>query len=130
MTTFTLDGTAVRDIPSLYAELDRVLMPDEEWTLGASLDALDDLLYGGFGELATATEPVQVVWTDAAASRRALGRAATIAYYREKVARPDVFDARRFTPLLAEAEAGRGPIYFDLVLDVFAAHPEIDLRLA
>lgn len=130
MTTFTLDGTAVRDIPSLYAELDRVLMPDEEWTLGASLDALDDLLYGGFGRLATAEPPVRIVWTDAAASRGALGRAATIAYYREKVARPDVFDAKRFTRLLAEAEAGRGPTYFDLVLDVFATHPEIDLRLA
>ena len=39
-----IDGSRVHGIPSLYAELNRVFMPDEPWTLGESLDALDDLL--------------------------------------------------------------------------------------
>lgn len=43
--TIEIDGTTIHGIPSLYAELNRVFMPDEEWTLGESLDALDDLLY-------------------------------------------------------------------------------------
>lgn len=46
-------------------------MADEDWQLGPSLDALDDLLYGGHGALAghaTAT----VLWKDIACSRAAL----------------------------------------------------------
>jgi RNAse (barnase) inhibitor barstar len=130
MTTFTIDGAAIRDIPSLYEELNRVFMADEDWRLGESLDALDDLLYGGFGALAATKGGVRIVWTDAAASRTALGRQATIGYYRQKLRRPDVFDAKRFARLLAEAEAGNGATYFDLVQDVFAGHPEIAVTLA
>jgi RNAse (barnase) inhibitor barstar len=129
MTTFTIDGGVVRGIPSLYDELNRVFMAGEDWRLGPSLDALDDLLYGGYGALATAAAPVRVVWTDAAASRRALGVEATADYYRGKIAHPEVFDAARFTRLLAELEAGTGPTYFDMVVDVFAGHPEIALLL-
>jgi RNAse (barnase) inhibitor barstar len=128
MTTFTIDGAAISGIPSLYDELNRVFMEGEDWRLGQSLDALNDLLYGGFGALLGADDVV-VRWADSAASRAALGREATIAYYREKLARPEVFDHRRFEGLLAEAEAGRGATYFDIVLEVFADHPEIALEL-
>lgn len=41
-TTFVIEGAAVRDIPSLYDELNRVLMEGEVWQLGESLDALDE----------------------------------------------------------------------------------------
>jgi RNAse (barnase) inhibitor barstar len=128
MTTFTIDGGAIRDIPSLYDELNRVFMEGEDWRLGESLDALNDLLYGGFGALLDADDVV-VRWTDSAASRAALGHDTTIAYYRGKLAHPETVDADRFGRLLAEAEAGRGQTYFDIVLEVFADHPEIALEL-
>ena len=130
MTTFIIEGGAVRGIPSLYDELNRIFMAGEDWRLGDSLDALDDLLYGGFGALAESSDGVEVIWRDAAASRRALGRAETIEYYRGKLARPEVFDQDRFRRRLADLEAGTGPTYFDLVLDVFAGHPEVTLSLA
>ena len=129
MTTFIVEGTAVRGIPSFYDEINRVFMGGEDWRLADSLDALDALLYGGFGALATATDPVGVVWRDSEASRRALGRSETVAYYRRKLEQPDVFDQERFRRRLAEAESGTGPTYFDIVLDVFAGHPEVDLVL-
>lgn len=86
--TIEIDGAAVHGIPSLYAELNRVFMPDEEWTLGESLDALDDLLYGGFGVL-DGPEPVRVVWRRADVAREALGIEATREYYRAKLVRPE-----------------------------------------
>lgn len=128
MTTFTIEGAAIRDIASLYTELDRVFMGDEDWRLGPSLDALDDLLYGGFGALVGADD-VHVIWRDHDASRRALGRDATMAYYREKLTRPAVFDHSHFTRKLDEVEAGAGQTYFEIVLEIFAAHPDIALEL-
>ncbi|RYE19280.1 MAG: hypothetical protein EOP45_12880 [Sphingobacteriaceae bacterium] len=46
-----IEGDRIFDIPSFYAEINRVLMLDEDWQIGHSLDALNDLLYGGFGEI-------------------------------------------------------------------------------
>lgn len=42
-----IEGASINDIASLYVEINRVFMADEDWQLGASLDALDDLLHGG-----------------------------------------------------------------------------------
>jgi RNAse (barnase) inhibitor barstar len=126
---FTIDGSAVHGIRSFYDELNRLFMQDEDWRLGESLDALNDLLYGGIGALQDA-ERVRIVWADHDASRRALGRETTIEYYREKLRHPETFNADLFRGRLADAEAGVGPTYFDLVLEVFADHPDIELVLA
>ena len=45
-----LRGTVITDIASLYDELNPGFMQSEDWQLGQSLDALDDLLYGGIGD--------------------------------------------------------------------------------
>lgn len=126
--TFHLDGARVDSIATFYAELDRVLMTGEDWTLGQSLDALDDLLHGGFGAVQGAGR-VTVVWHGFARSRDALGFAATRTYYLAKLADPQVFDAERFRRRLADLEAGRGKTYAELVLEVFAGHPEVELVL-
>ena len=123
-----IEGSRVRDIPTLYAELDRVFMPDEDWRLGQSLDALDDLLYGGFGVLDGAA-PAVVVWADHARSREALGAEATRAYYAAKLARPEVYSVAVAQAALDALEAGTGATYFELVLQVFHDHPNLRLAL-
>lgn len=129
MTTFTIEGSAVHDIASFYAELNRLFMAEEDWQLGASLDALDDLLHGGVGALAGA-DAVRIVWRDHTFSRAALGLEATAEYYREKLRHPETFNAEHFRQRLAELDAGTGPTYFAIVLDVFADHRDIELILA
>lgn len=126
--TLEIDGSVVRGIPSLYAELNRVFMPDEEWTLGESLDALDDLLYGGFGVLHGA-EPVRVVWRHADVARRALGVAATKEYYRAKLGRPEVYSQDAARRALEALDVGEGETYFELVLRVFGEHRNIEVVL-
>lgn len=71
-----IEGASINDIASLYVEINRVFMADEDWQLGASLDALDDLLHGGYGALA-GHAIATVVWRDIAHSRDALGRETT-----------------------------------------------------
>lgn len=127
--TFRLEGERISDIASFYDEMNRVFMAGESWVLGESLDALDDLLYGGYGALHGAG-PARVVWANSDSARRALGREATIAYYAAKLDRPDVFDVDRARSAITELEAGGGRTYADLVLEVFAGHPEIEFVLA
>lgn len=125
--TLHLDGGRVRSIATFYDELDRVFMADEDWRLGPSLDALDDLLRGGFGA-ARGADRLTVVWHGFARSRDALGFAATRAYYRAKVVDPRC-DTVLFRRRLDDLEAGRGKTYAELVLEVFADHPDVELLL-
>ncbi|MEL7975377.1 DUF2087 domain-containing protein [Isoptericola sp. F-RaC21] len=125
--TFHLDGARIDSIAALYDELNRVFMAGEDWDLGPSLDALSDLLHGGIGA-AHGADRLAVVWHDFARSRDALGFAATREYYRAKIADPR-FDAALFQRRLDDLEAGRGTTYAELVLEVFADHPDVELLL-
>ncbi|KIP87200.1 ribonuclease inhibitor [Stenotrophomonas sp. CFBP 13724] len=126
---FTLHGSVVLDIPSLYAELNRVFMADEDWALGNSLDALDDLLYGGYGAL-QGHKAVTVVWQDMETSRAALGVTATIAWLQHKLDQPGTFNTAALQAQLWALQQGHGQTYFDIVLDIFASHPQIHLQPA
>ncbi|MCK6079517.1 ribonuclease inhibitor [Microbacterium sp. EYE_5] len=128
MADYVIDGARIAGIPDLYAQLNSLFMASEDWRLGASLDALDDLLYGGFGAL-SGDEAVRVVWWDAAHSRDALGQAETERWLRAKLAQPGTFDSATIRRQLDEVLAGTGPTYFDLVLEVFAGHPDVRLEL-
>lgn len=125
--TLVLDGSAIHDIPSFYAEINRVFMASEDWQLAPSLDALDDLLYGGYGALAGHASAT-VHWTHIAHSRAALGAAATRAWLQEKLAQPGTFNAASIGAQLDALQRGGGQTYFDIIMDVFAAHPTLQLR--
>jgi RNAse (barnase) inhibitor barstar len=124
--TLTLDGTRIHDIPSFYDEINRVFMTGVDWTLGPSLDALDDMLHGGYGALA-GDAPVMLAWTDFEASREALGVETTRQYLLGKLAHPERFNGAHFQRALDALEAGTGQTYFDIVLEIIAAHPNITL---
>jgi hypothetical protein len=98
-----------------------------DWRLGQSLDALDDLLYGGFGAI-EGGKPVILVWRDMERSRAALGTDATIASYRAKLARPDIYDRSAVERKIADLECGKGATYFDVVAEIIAGHANISLR--
>jgi hypothetical protein len=126
MLTLTLDGSRIHGITSLYDELNRVFMRGEDWTLGPSLDALDDLLHGGYGAL-NGHERARVVLTAHEHVREALGIDATREYLLGKLARPDLFTQPVFREKLARLEADGGPTYYQTVLEIFAEHPDIEL---
>lgn len=127
--TLTIEGGAVHDVASSYDEINRVFMADEDWRLGHSLDALDDLLYGGFGAI-EGGEPVVIIWRDMERSRDALGVETTLASYRAKLARPDIYDRAAIARKIRALERGNGATYFDIVTDIIAAHENISLRPA
>lgn len=122
----TLEGRAVHDIASFYAEINRVFMSDEDWHLGPSLDALDDMLYGAYGALAGHAH-VHLHWKDIAHSCQALGVTATRAWLQAKLDSPGSFNRAHVSAQLQALERGDGQTYFDIVMQIIAAHPNVTL---
>lgn len=127
--TLLIDGARIEGIADFYAEINRVFMAQEDWELGASLDALDDMLYGGYGA-AKGNAPVRLRWLNAERSRARLGIGATRAHYLDKLARPDTFNHQHWLGALHALEAGHGPTYFEQICQVMASHPRFTLELA
>ena len=69
-----------------------------------------------------------LVWTDFERSRRALGAEATRAWLQDKLDTPGRYDKARIRRDLDALEDGSGPTFFELVLDIIAAHPNITLE--
>ncbi|MCD9004890.1 barstar family protein [Luteimonas sp. XNQY3] len=123
----TLDGSRIHDLAAFYDEVNRVFMTGVGWQLGHSLDALDDMLYGGYGAL-DGDAPVTLVWTDFEKNRGDLDVDATRAWLQDKLDTPGRYDKARIRRDLDALEAGSGPTFFDLVLEIIAAHPNITLE--
>ncbi len=124
MKTFTIHGENFSDISGFYGEVDRVFMQGETWMLGESLDAFDDLLYGGFGALAGEKE-IRLVWRGFEKSKVDLGLQATKDFYLQKLRQPQVYNADWARQKLAGLEAGTGKTYFEMLLEIIAQHPNV-----
>lgn len=122
-----LAGSAINDIPSFYSEINRVFMAGEDWQLGHSLDALDDMLYGGHGVLA-GHESATVIWQDIEQTRSALGEETTRTWLKAKLDSEGTFNVRTIAAQLEALDAGEGQTYFQIVMEIFAAHPRIQLE--
>jgi RNAse (barnase) inhibitor barstar len=126
MKTLTIAGHDIVDIPSFYAEMNRVFMAGEDWRLAQSLDALNDMFYGGYGAI-SGREPVRIMWQGFEHTRLALGRTATRDFLAEKLKRPDVFNIAQIGSQLAALDQGAGQTYFDIVIEIIADHGNIEL---
>ena len=126
MKTLNIVGRNIRDIPSFYAEINRVFMAEEDWRLGENLDALNDLLYGGYGAI-KGRESVRIVWHDIAASRSTLGVEATRAFLTRKLQQPAQFNAEVIGRQLDALDRGTGQTYFEIVLEIIGDHRNIEL---
>lgn len=101
-------------------------MAEEDWKLGLNLDALNDMLYGGYGAI-KGGQPVTLIWQNMEKSRADLGFDVTRNFYRSKLQNPELFDCRKIKKDLAELERGTGATYFEIVLQIIADHPNIKL---
>lgn len=121
--TMYLEGSTITDIASFYKQLNEQLMRDEDWQLGESLDAFDDLLYGGYSKWKD-YDQLEIVWKDIAVSERYLGMATTKAYYQKKLGDDRFFNQDFVKEKLKQLEAGTGQTYFDILMEIVESHHE------
>jgi RNAse (barnase) inhibitor barstar len=67
-----INGGNFDDLASFYDEIDNVLTKDLDWKTGHNLNALNDLLRGGFG-VYEYDEPVDLKWIHFSKSKNDLG---------------------------------------------------------
>ena len=121
-----INGNNISDKKSLYQEINRVFMAKEDWKIGESLDALNDLFYGGFG-LIDANEPVELIWTNFNHNKELFGFDFTMEFYQEKLKQPKVFSTKIIQQNISDLENGTGLTYFEIILEIIAEHKNITL---
>lgn len=121
-----IDGNRIFDKKSLYEEVNRVFMQNEDWKLGESLDALNDLLYGGFGVIKESVE-VRLIWKNFEENQKIFGFDFTLRFYQEKLQDPRTFNLKLIQKSIQELKEGKGMTYFEMILDIISEHPNIEL---
>ncbi len=123
-----INGANFQDIEGFYDELNRLVMKEENWKLGVSLDAFNDLLYGGFGIIKDYDE-LEIIWLNSEKSRKDLGLETTKSYYQNKLEHPEIYNSKFIQEKLEELEAGNGQTYFEILLEIISEHRKIELTL-
>jgi len=121
-----INGSNISDKESLYQEINRVFMANEDWNIGESLDALNDLFYGGFG-LTSGNEPIELTWKNFDHNKELFGFDFTMEFYQEKLKLPEVFSNKIIQQNIRELENGKGLTYFETILEIISEHKNITL---
>lgn len=126
MKQFFIKGENIKDISTFYEEINRLFMLNEDWKIGLSLDALDDLFYGGFGEI-KGNEDVELIWQNFQENRKVLGLETTLESYEKKLRSPEIFNSKFIHEKIKELNEGTGQTYFEIILKIIRDHPNINL---
>ncbi|HYG57524.1 MAG TPA: barstar family protein [Symbiobacteriaceae bacterium] len=116
-TVYELDGLNFSTLEAFYDEISRVLIPGARW--GHNLDALNDILYGGFG---TPGGGFILRWKNSDVSRSRLGYPETVRQLRLRLrwCHPD---NRSWVKVdLQNARNNTGPTVFDWLVEIIRMH--------
>ena len=119
-----LDGSTFHDLDGFYEAIYGLMTLNQDWSPAHNLDALNDMLYGGFG-----TEPVAFIWKDAAKSKADLGLPATIEFYQKKIEQGRPFNVVWAQQQLDDLNIGNGQTLFDIIVSILQDHKHIQLTL-
>jgi RNAse (barnase) inhibitor barstar len=114
---YELDGTRFSTLEEFYAEVSRVLIPGSDW--GHNLDALNDILRGGFG---TPEGGFTIRWLHHTVSAERLGYPETVRQLELRLSRCHPSNRSSVTDDLMQAQRGEGATVFDWLLDIIRRH--------
>jgi RNAse (barnase) inhibitor barstar len=123
-TVCTLDDTRFDTLEGFYEEVSQRLTPGMAYA--RNLDALDDILWGGFG---TPDDGFILVWKNSDRSRAVLGYDETIGQLQKRLERCHPLSRRHVERELGAAKRRVGPTVFDWLVEIFHDHENIELRL-
>ena len=113
--TYIIDGSKAHTWPEIVASIN-AFIPNSEWQ-GNSLDALDDILYGGYGT----PDKFIVIWKASEVSRKTLGLTETLAHFKNMPALQHLDAAGQMNP--------RSKTLFEVLVEIFEGHDNIEFRL-
>ena len=114
---FEMDGSRFQTLDDFYDEVSQVLIPGADW--GRNLDALNDILRGGFG---TPAGGFVLKWRHSTLSRARLGYPATCRWLERQLATCHPSNRSRVQAQLEAARTGQGRTLFDILVEIIEAH--------
>jgi RNAse (barnase) inhibitor barstar len=118
------DGRGSSTLEEFADDFTRHLNLQTNWR--GNLDALNDILYGGFD---TPDEGFVLLWKNSALSKQRLGYPETIKWLNERTRKCHPSNVAHFRQRLALANKNEGETLFDIVVEIISDHPDIELRL-
>jgi hypothetical protein len=122
---FSLSGTRCRSFPDFVAEINATLFYHHPWQ--GNLDALNDMLAGGFG---TPEQGFILEWNDSLLASTYLGFRETIRLLEQRLETCHPANTERVRQDIRRAAEQRGTTIFDWMVDIFVSHVDITLILA
>ena len=116
---FEIDGGNFSTLEVFYEEISRVLLPGVDW--GNNLDALDDVLSGGFG---TPENGFVVRWNNSEVFRERLGYPETVRQLGKRLEKCHPSNRKNVIAELEKAKKGQGQTVFDWLVEIFESHGE------
>ncbi|MEP0505874.1 MAG: barstar family protein [Paracoccaceae bacterium] len=117
METYRIDGERFSTLEEFYEEISSVLIPNVEW--GHNLDALNDILRGGFGTL---DEGFILIWENSEVSKRRLGYPETVRMLERQLERCHPTARRSMKNKLRDAQNTKGATIFDWLVEIISEH--------
>jgi hypothetical protein len=114
-----IDGAAFSDFQGLCAEVSAKVFPAYEGGWHGNLDALNDMLRGGFG---TPERGFVLRWVHAHRSRKSLGNAANARLLEKRLATCHPSNIVSMQKDLQRDKRGVGPTLFDEIVDIIRDH--------
>lgn len=134
MKTIIINGNDFSDLGSFYDEIERKFTNNLDWKVGRSINAVDDILQGGFG-VADEEEPIKIVWENSKKSKLDLGYSAQASSYKvsiwhkTKINKHNPTAYSQMKEKYKKAKNNEGPTLFDDIVKVIHGHKHIELEL-
>ena len=126
--TIIINANNFSDLGGFYEEMNKLFMKNIDWKLGHSLDALNDILYGGFG-VYNPGEEIIVMWNNFSKSKSDLGLEETVKNYQMKIEKGYPYNVNLFQERLEALKNGDGQTLCDIIIEIFGDHKNIELIL-
>jgi len=119
-----IDADKFSDMEGFYTYIYSLMTLYPDWYPGHNLDALNDMLYSGFGK-----GKVKLIWKNAQKSSDELGINATREFYQKKIDHGSPYNVEWAREKIAELERGEGETLFDIIISIFGDHNNITVIL-
>ncbi|MFZ1789073.1 MAG: barstar family protein [Saprospiraceae bacterium] len=119
-----LDGNNFNNLEEFYTEIYRIMPNKPDWQPAHNLDALNDVMYDGFGK-----EPIVLMWKNVEKSKDDLGLEATVKFYERKIETGPPFNIQWAKQQIAELKHGHGQTLFQIFVEIIQTQKHILLKM-
>jgi RNAse (barnase) inhibitor barstar len=116
-TEYVLDGTRISSLEEFYDEFGNEV--SAQIRMGSNLDALNDILRGGFG---TPIDGFTIRWSNSKLSQSRLGYPETVRQLERWLASCHPTNRKLVQSHLDRARSGIGPTVFDWIVEIIREH--------